>query len=119
MGARLPFSEEGGLVAMLYQRVHEDAPPLESIVNVPLPLADVTMQALERNPADRFASAQEMGAKLAEAASEVWGPNWLNEADLPVMAASGMLSTTERGPAPRRSGTRQGAPPTARRSVTR
>jgi serine/threonine-protein kinase len=111
LSGRLPFSDEGGLVALLYQRVHEDAPPLEDVADVPLPLADVAMQALERDPADRFDSAEDLGVKLAEAATSVWGPGWLSAADLPVHAASTILAVTERRPGrPVRGSARGGAP---------
>ena len=110
LSGRLPFSDEGGLMALLYQRVHEDAPPLEDVADVPLPLADVAMQALERDPAERFESAEELGLKLAEAATSVWGPGWLSATDLPVLAASSILAVTERSESrPVRGPARKGA----------
>jgi hypothetical protein len=110
LSGRLPFSDEGGLMALLYQRVHEDAPALEDVADVPLPLADVAMQALERDPAERFESAEDLGLKLAEAATAVWGPGWLSATDLPVLAASSILAVTERSASrPARGPARKGA----------
>jgi serine/threonine-protein kinase len=109
LSGRLPFSDEGGLMALLYQRVHEDAPALEDVADVPLPLADVAMQALERDPAERFEGAEDLGLKLAEAATSVWGPGWLSATDLPVLAASTILAVTERsGTRPVRGSDRRG-----------
>lgn len=110
LSGRLPFSDEGGLMALLYQRVHEDAPALEDVADVPLPLADVAMQALERDPAERFETAEDLGLKLAEAATAVWGPGWLSATDMPVLAASSILAVTERSESrPVRGPARQGA----------
>ena len=44
---------------------------------MPPELADVVMRALERDPANRYASAEALRSDLAAAAAQVWGRGWI------------------------------------------
>jgi serine/threonine-protein kinase len=96
LAGRLPFPDESGLLATLYRRVHE--PPLdlrEANAEVPPAVASVIMQALERQPADRFHGAEAFGVALAEAGGRAWGPGWLRRASFPVLAAGSIVAAAE------------------------
>ncbi len=77
LSGRLPFSEEGGAVALLQRRVDEAPVPLADVAPaVPSVLAAVVMRALDRDPARRYARADELAAAIAAAAEGSWGPAW-------------------------------------------
>ena len=87
LSGRLPFDDSGGGLALVRRRLTEDPIPLQDVApDVPAPLVEVTMRALALEPADRFASAEEMGVAIADAAVEAFGPDWLEEAKLRLMA---------------------------------
>ena len=86
MSGRLPFSEEGGALAIVYRHVYEDPIPLPEVApEVPPPLVDVTMRTLARSPEDRYPSAEAFGVALGEAATSLWGPGWLDRAELTIV----------------------------------
>src|SRR4029077_761874 len=86
LSGRLPYAEDGDCAVLLYRHVHEDPEPLDVVApRVPLPLVDVTMRALRREPAKRFESAKDLGGALADAATEAWGSEWLAQSGIPVM----------------------------------
>jgi hypothetical protein len=88
LSGALPFSLEGDPVEILERRVHEDPVPITEVApNVPEPLARVTMRALERDPDDRYPSAEAFGVAVAEAATEAFGPGWVGRAGLTLLAA--------------------------------
>ena len=87
LAGRLPYSDEGDAVMLLYRHVHEDPEPLGDVApNVPGPLVEVTMRALRRDPAERFPTAEGLGRAVAEAAESAWGAEWLTESGIRVMA---------------------------------
>jgi hypothetical protein len=68
----LPFRGENA-VAVATKHVHERPPDPRTIEpSVPRPLADATMCALEKRPADRFGTADAFGDAVAAAAGGVW-----------------------------------------------
>ena len=77
----LPFPNAGSAMEMAMARLlREPVPILNVNPAVPESIADVTMQALARSEADRFASAEAFGVALAEAAADTWGAEWMSEA---------------------------------------
>jgi serine/threonine-protein kinase len=79
LSGRLPFDRTESLVGMLTQRITSDPVPLGDVApRVPEPIASVTMSGLARSTTARFTQAEEFGTRLAEAAVEAWGPDWLD-----------------------------------------
>ena len=123
MSGKLPFSEEGSAIAIVYRHVNDDPTPLRSVAPaVPAPLAAATMQALERATDDRFSTAEDFAVAIGEAATESWGAGWLDQAQVPLMAPGRILASTERPTERATGGARPGgttvtkggaAPPTA------
>jgi serine/threonine-protein kinase len=88
LSGQLPFADDGNAIALLYRHVHEPPTPLLDVApTVPPLVADVTMRALATDPADRYHTAEEFGADVAEAASGGWGSDWVRRAGLSVMAS--------------------------------
>ena len=59
-----PFSGDTAL-SVAYQRLDTDVPPPSSVINgVPSPFDELVERATARDPADRYADAQDMGAEL-------------------------------------------------------
>jgi hypothetical protein len=84
----LPFSIEGDPMEVLERRVQEDPVPITEVApQVPDALAAVTMRALQRDPDDRYPSAEAFGVAVGEAATESFGPGWLGRSDLTLVAA--------------------------------
>ncbi|HEX6393088.1 MAG TPA: serine/threonine-protein kinase [Acidimicrobiales bacterium] len=93
LSGRLPYSDEGDAVTMLYRHVHEDPEPLGAAnPDVPGQLAGAVDRALVRDPRDRYASAEEFGIAIARAASSSWGPSWLDTSGITVVVARSMLA---------------------------
>ncbi len=87
LSGRLPF-ERSEMMAMLLARVNEDPPDLRSVApDVPAELSAVVMQAIARDPADRFPTAEAFGCALGSAAATVWGAEWLTTAGVPVQGS--------------------------------
>lgn len=88
LAGQLPFADNGNAIALLYRHVHEPPIPLLDVApSVPPTVAEVTMRALATDPADRYPTAEEFGAAVAEAASGGWGSDWVRRAGLSVMAS--------------------------------
>ncbi len=76
---QLPYPAEGGPVEVLQRHAYDEPIPITQVApTLPPPLAAVVMKALARRPEDRYATAQEFGVALAEAATTSWKPGWLN-----------------------------------------
>ena len=87
LSGHLPFSEEGGGLAILYRHVHQDPISLSAVSpDIPGPLTEVVMRALERSPSRRYASAEEFGVAVGEAASASFGMGWFSRTGVPVMS---------------------------------
>jgi serine/threonine-protein kinase len=79
LSGRLPFDRADSLVGMLTQRITSEPLPIGDVApRVPEPIAAVTMVGLARSTTARFAQAEEFGTRLAEAAVDAWGPEWLD-----------------------------------------
>src|SRR5207248_9300430 len=77
----------------LYRHVHEQPRPLsEAAAHVPPPLTEVVSRALVADPAQRFADAEAFAVALGGAAAEAWGPGWLGESGITVVATGPVLS---------------------------
>jgi serine/threonine protein kinase len=97
LSGRLPFSEEGGALAIVYRHVHDEPTPLLDVApHVPPAIAEVTMRALAKAPDDRYPSAEAFGVAIAEAAAASWGPGWMSQARITLMAPGPILSAAER-----------------------
>jgi serine/threonine-protein kinase len=86
LSGRLPFDAEDQL-ALLAQRLTADPIPLDRVAaDVPSSLVEVVMRALARDPAARPPTARNLGAEVAAAASDAWGPDWLERSAVNVLA---------------------------------
>jgi serine/threonine-protein kinase len=71
-----PFGGDSAL-AVAYQRLDRNvAPPGTVIGGVPIQFDELVLRATARNPADRYADAQEMGAELDAIADELGLPDF-------------------------------------------
>lgn len=85
LSGRLPFEADDPM-ALLERRLTHDPRPLDEVApHVPLPLVDVVMGALARDPAARPATARELGGQVVTAASEAWGTDWLERSAVNVL----------------------------------
>jgi hypothetical protein len=101
LSGRLPFPEDADALTTLYRHAFEPPVPLPDVApRVPPGIATVVMQAIATDPANRFASAEDFGVALAEAATAAWGAGWLGRGDTPVMGASRIVAATERASSP-------------------
>ena len=83
LSGKLPFSEEGGPFAIVMRHLNEDAVPLAKVApSVPGQLAEVVDRSLARDPGSRFASAEDFGIAIGEAAGEAWGAHWIDWLDV-------------------------------------
>jgi hypothetical protein len=98
LSGELPFSVDGDPLEVLECRVSEDPTPLsEAAPGVPAPLADVTMRAIRRDPAERYAHAEDFGIAVGHAATEAFGEGWLGRADVTLRATGSIAAAA--GPA--------------------
>jgi len=87
LSGTLPHPVAEPLMA-LYQRIHHDPIPLVAAAPaIPPELAAAVDKAIARDPADRFESAELLGEALARGAGAAWGPGWVEEAGVPVLAS--------------------------------
>lgn len=97
LSGSLPYSEEGGGIAIVYRHVFEDPTPLRDVApDVPAPLADVVMRAITRDPKDRFQTPEEFGIAIGAAATASLGEGWFEGTGLPVMVGGAILASTTR-----------------------
>ncbi len=96
LSGRLPFSEEGGGLAIVYRHVYEKPTPLLDVApSVPPALSDVVMRALSREPQDRYPSAEDFAVAIGTAASQVFAPGWFADTAVPVLAGGPILASTQ------------------------
>jgi serine/threonine-protein kinase len=101
LSGRLPFSEEGGGIAIVFRHVAEQPIPLSEVApQIPKQLADVVMRAIAREPENRYPTAEAFGVAIGDAATELFGMGWLQRADVPVMTAGPILESAQRTTAP-------------------
>jgi serine/threonine protein kinase len=96
LSGKLPFSEEGGGLAIVYRHVYETPTPLLDVApSVPAPLAAVVMRGLSREPADRYPTAEAFGVAIGEAATSVYGAGWFEDTAVPVLGGGPILASTQ------------------------
>ncbi len=99
LSGRLPYSEEGGSLAIVMRHINEDPTPLADIApGVPPRVADVVMQALARDPADRFETAEAFGVAIGQAASASWGAGWLDRSGVALREPGPILAAAQQVP---------------------
>jgi serine/threonine-protein kinase len=88
LSGHLPWHGAETASELLALRLKEPPTPLREIApHVPQELADVVMRALERDPADRYARAEDFGIAIGEACATAWGPNWLDHAGVAIVGS--------------------------------
>lgn len=88
LAGHLPFRGEYEL-AVMYNIVHEATPDLTAArPEVPRELDDVFARALEKEPADRYATAKELAEDLRAVLAIMDGANASTQATIPVVRAS-------------------------------
>lgn len=96
MSGKLPFSEEGGGLAIVYRHVYEQPVPLLTVAPaVPPALADVVMRALSREPGERFGTAEEFGVAIGHAATASFGQGWFADTAVPVLGGGPIQASTQ------------------------
>jgi hypothetical protein len=102
LSGHLPWTGAETATELLLQRLREVPRPLHDIApQVPVALANVVMKAIQREPADRYRSAEEFGVAIASACAEAWGPNWLDAAGVKLIGSERLsmaARTTSRQP---------------------
>jgi len=98
LSGRLPYPEDGGSLATVVRHMNEDPTPLVDVAPaVPAGLADVVMQALARDPADRYQSAEAFGVAIGQAASASWGGGWMEHLGVAIREPGPILSSAQGG----------------------
>ncbi|MEQ0562037.1 serine/threonine-protein kinase [Amycolatopsis sp. NEAU-NG30] len=82
LSGELPFDNTRGAISMMRQHMFTDPKP---IAGVPAPIAAVVMRSLARELESRYREAESFAADLAAAATAVFGPGWLERAEVPVL----------------------------------
>ena len=91
LAGREPFSG-GEAVQLMRRRIAHNAPPLAPLVSAAAaPLAEVVMRCLERDPAQRWPSARELGAALARVGGADSGAAVAPAHELPAFGPYAML----------------------------
>ncbi|MDQ6616090.1 MAG: protein kinase [Actinomycetota bacterium] len=97
LSGQLPFSEEGGALAIVYRHVYEQPIPLGQVApSIEPALAAVTMRSIARSPGDRFPSAEAFGVAIGEAVTPSWGPAWLGRAGMQIVDAGPISESAKR-----------------------
>jgi len=88
LAGRLPFADAGDGVTTMARHVQEAPADLVTVAPGVAPsVAGVTMRGLAADGRDRYASADEFGAALADAAASAWGVGWLRQTGVTVTAS--------------------------------
>jgi serine/threonine protein kinase/MFS family permease len=103
LSGHLPWSGGETATDLLLKRLREAPTPLRNRApHVPAALSDVVMKAIEREPADRYPSAEAFGIAIGSACADSWGPNWLDSAGVSIIGSErlSMAARTTRNQAP-------------------
>jgi serine/threonine-protein kinase len=93
LAGRRPFPGDNPVVVAL-AHLQAEVPPLRA--SIPEPVCELVMRALAKDPADRFASAAELGRRAAALRAALAGSPWVEEheqgglAALPVVPPAGV-----------------------------
>lgn len=94
LSGRLPYSEQGGGLAVVYRHVYEEPFDLREVApHVPPVLAEVVMRALEREAEDRFATAEALGVAVGSAATRAFGAGWLLRSEVRLLSPGPILDS--------------------------
>jgi serine/threonine-protein kinase len=100
LSGRLPYPDDGGSLATVLRHINEDPTPLADVApSAPSRVSEVVMQAIAREPADRFESAEAFGVAIGEAASASWGGGWLDHLGISLREPGPILSSAQNAPA--------------------
>ncbi|MFG1921945.1 WD40 repeat domain-containing serine/threonine protein kinase [Cryptosporangium sp. NPDC048952] len=95
LAGRPPFAPDLGVTGLIYHHLHERPAPL---LEAPPSVAAVTLRALEKNPADRPASASEFAEELSAAAARDFGAHWLERTEVPLRLEARAYTTRPLSP---------------------
>lgn len=94
LSGSLPFLMTGDPLSVLYQHVHTDPRPLlDAAPGTPAALAEVVERAIERDPSERFSSAERFGSALARSVTATWGGDWRSQTTIVLRGVDSMLPT--------------------------
>ena len=94
LAGRLPFPDDGDGLATMARHAQEAPADLVTVAPGVAPsVAGVVMRGLAADPMARYASADEFGSALADAAAAAWGAGWLRQTGITVTASE---AVTER-----------------------
>ena len=94
LAGRLPFPGTSAPQDMLGHHVNTAPLPL---TGVPEPLADAIMRALAKDPAARFATAEQFGLAIGRAATEAYGSRWLHDSGVELRVPGRLLDGIQAG----------------------
>jgi hypothetical protein len=103
LSGHLPWSGGETATDLLLKRLREAPTPLSNRApHVPAALSAVVMKAIEREPADRYPTAEAFGVAIGSACADSWGPNWLDSAGISIIGSErlSMAARTTRNQAP-------------------
>ncbi|MGE0879985.1 MAG: serine/threonine-protein kinase [Acidimicrobiia bacterium] len=97
LAGKLPFAAAATSTQALLQHLQEQPRPLRELAPaVPAEIAAVVHRCLEKQPADRYPSAEAFGVALAEAATASFGTGWLARSGIDLLGSAPMVAATER-----------------------
>ena len=97
LSGHLPFAADADAIALLFKRVHEPPRPLQTMAPTVSPaIASVVDRALQRDPSNRPADAEQFAVELATAATQSFGAGWLERSAITVMGSTAVIAATER-----------------------
>jgi serine/threonine-protein kinase len=76
LAGRRPFPGDNPVVVAL-AHLQAEVPPLRA--SIPVPVCELVMKALSKDPADRFASAAEMGRRASALRAALAGSPWVEK----------------------------------------
>jgi serine/threonine-protein kinase len=87
LSGRAPYAVDGGELMIVYRHAHEDPVPLRDVApHLPGALAETVMQALARDPVDRWPTAEAFGVALSECCAHCLGTGWFARSGVALQA---------------------------------
>jgi hypothetical protein len=101
LAGRVPFPEAKTPVESLIQHARDTPASLaDTAPDVPAPIVEVVMRALDKDLQVRYATARDFGVALAVAAGESFGSNWLHSSGTKLMGGGVIGAAALRPPPP-------------------